>query len=284
MVRIGFHISISGGFVKAVERAQILGCRTMQIFTRSPRGWDSFRPIDPTEASLFRSALVHSDIDPLVVHMPYLPNLASPNEILYERSMTAMMDELERAGKLGAPYLVLHVGHRGNSPEEKAFSRVATAINRACNAVSGSTIVLLENTAGQGTEVGSRFGHLARIIDIVENKDRIGVCLDTAHAWGAGYDLATSAGIADTMEEFNRVLGWDRLRLIHLNDAKAARGAGIDRHDHIGQGFIGLDGFRLLLRHPRLSQLPFIMETPRRSEGDDRENMKVVRGLLAENI
>lgn len=282
MVRIGFHISISGGFVEAAERARKLGCRTMQIFTRNPRGWVLPRTVDPAEAATFRSLLTKHDIDPLVVHMPYLPNFASLDENLYELSVTALTDELERAGRLGAPYLVLHVGHRGKSSEEEAYSRIAAAINRTCSAVSGTTTVLLENTAGQGTEVGFRFMHLARIIDMVADQKRIGVCLDTAHAWGAGYDLATAEGIADTMAEFNEFLGWDRLRLIHLNDSKAARGARVDRHDHIGRGFIGCNGFRFLLHHPRLSPLPFIMETPKKSEKDDLENIKTVKGLLAE--
>lgn len=279
MIRLGFHISISDGFVEAAKKARMLGCRTMQIFTRNPRGWAPPRAIDPDEAAIFRSVLAGYGIDPLVVHMPYLPNFASPEDTLYERSVAVLADELKRAGQLGAGYLVLHVGHRGNSSAEEAFSRVAAAINRACGSVSGATMLLLENTAGQGTEVGSSFLHLARIMDMIEHQERIGICLDTAHAWGAGYDLATPSGIADTLTELDKYLGWDRLHLIHLNDAKATRGAGVDRHDHIGQGLIGREGFRLLLQHPRLSQLPFIMETPKKSEGDDRENMKVVKSL-----
>lgn len=284
MARIGFHVSISGGFLKAAEKARMLDCRTMQIFTRSPRGWSLPRPIDPIEARSFRSLLANYDIDPLAVHMPYLPNLASPDDNLYARSVMTLADELKRAGQLGAGYLVLHVGHRGDISEEKAFFRVASAINRVCDEVNVSTKVLLENTAGQGTEVGSRFSSLAQIINIIKNQDIIGVCLDTAHAWAAGYDLATSTGIEDTMSEFSKYLGWDKLCLIHLNDAKAARGEGIDRHTHIGHGFIGRKGFRLLLHHTRLSRLPFIMETPKKSELDDQENMKVVKELLAEKI
>ena len=280
MIRLGFHISISEGFAAAAEKARRLGCRTMQIFTRNPRGWAPPRGIDPDEAEKFRSVLAGYGIDPLVVHMPYLPNFASPDEPLYERSVAVLMDELERAGKLGAGYLVLHVGHRKNSSEEDAFSRVAAAINRVCGDAAGKPMLLLENTAGQGTEVGSSFLHLARIMDMIEYQERIGICFDTAHAWGAGYNLATAAGIADTLAEFDKYLGWDRLRLIHLNDAKATRGAGIDRHDHIGQGLIGREGFRLLLHHPKLSALPFIMETPKKSDEDDRENMKVVKRLL----
>jgi deoxyribonuclease-4 len=282
MVRIGFHVSINGGFVKAAQRARMLDCRTMQIFTRSPRGWSSPRPIDPTEARSFVSLLSNYDINPLVVHMPYLPNLASPDDNLYARSVVTLADELKRAGQLGASYLVLHVGHRGNASEEKASFRVAYAINKVLNEVNVSTKVLLENTAGQGTEVGSRFNNLAEIINLIKNKDLIGICLDTAHAWAAGYDLATFAGIEHTISEFDKYLGWEKLCLIHLNDAKAERGGGIDRHTHIGQGFIGREGFRFILHHSRLIHLPFIMETPKKSELDDQKNMNVVKELLAE--
>ena len=279
-MRLGFHISISDGFLEAASKARSLGCRTMQIFTRNPRGWAAPRAIDRDDAATFRAHLDRYCIDPLVVHMPYLPNFASPDEALYERSVEALTAELARAEQLGASYLVLHVGHRGRASEEEAFARVAAAINRAFRTVSGATMVLLENTTGQGTEIGSRFSHLARIMAMIEDRDRIGFCLDTAHAWGAGYDMATAAGLDETLEEFNRLLGRDRLHLIHLNDAKAARGAGVDRHEHIGRGLIGRAGIRLLLNHPQLSSLPFIMETPKKSERDDRINMKVVKALM----
>jgi len=280
MVRLGFHISISDGFVEAARKARTLRCRTMQIFTRNPRGWASPRAIDQADAATFKAHLDRYGIDPLVAHMPYLPNFASPDEALYKRSVEALTAELARAEQLGAAYLVLHVGHRGRASEEDAFARVAAAINQACRTVSRAPMVLLENTAGQGTEIGSRFYHLARIMAMVEDQEHIGLCLDTAHAWGAGYDLTTAAGLDETLEEFNRLLGRDRLRLIHLNDAKAPRGAGIDRHEHIGRGLIGRAGIRLLLHHPQLSSLPFIMETPRKSERDDRNNMKAVKALM----
>ena len=279
-MRVGFHISIGDGFVEAARKARILGCRTMQIFTRNPRGWAAPRAIDQAEAAAFRADLLGYGIDPLVVHMPYLPNFASPDEALYARSVASLSAELVRAGQLGASYLVLHVGHRGRLSEEEAFARVAAAINRACRTVSGAPMVLLENTAGQGTEIGSRFSHLARIMAMVEDRDRIGLCLDTAHAWGAGYDMATATSLDETVEEFNRLLGRDRLRLIHLNDAKAPRGAAVDRHEHIGRGLIGRAGIRLLLNHPQLSSLPFIMETPKKSKRDDRNNMKAVKALM----
>ena len=267
--------------MKAAEKARILGCGTMQIFTRSPRSWAAPKAIDPGDAAAFRSALARYGIDPLVVHLPYLPNFASADETLYERSVAVLTEELERAGQLGASYLVLHVGHRGKASEEEVFPRVAAAVNRACRAVPGPSMVLLENSAGQGTEIGVRFSDLAGIIACIDERKRIGICLDTAHAWGAGYDLSTAAGVEETIQEFDRFLGSERLHLVHMNDAKASRGSRIDRHDHIGQGLIGPAGFRLLLNHPQLSRLPFIMETPKKSEGDDRNNMKVARGLLA---
>jgi deoxyribonuclease-4 len=282
MVRLGFHISIGGGFVKAARTARGLGCRTMQIFTRNPRGWTIPKAIDPDAAAAFRALLVRYDIAPLVVHMPYLPNLASPDETLHERSVAALTDELARARLLGASFLVLHVGHRGNAAEEEAFARVADAINRSCRFVPPPPLVLLENTAGQGTEIGSRFEDLARIMTLLEDRDRMGICLDTAHAWGAGYDLSTAAGLEATLEEFDRHLGWERLRLIHLNDARADRSSRVDRHDHIGEGRIGREGLRLLLHDPRLSTLPFIMETPKKTDADDEQNMRVVQELMGE--
>lgn len=268
--------------MEAARKARLLGCRTMQIFTRNPRGWAAPRAIDPVEAATFKAHLVQYGIDPLVVHMPYLPNFASPDKTLYGRSTAALKDELMRAGKLGASYLVLHVGHRGRSSEEDAFARVAAAINRAGRTVSGAPMVLLENTAGQGTEIGYRFSHLARIMAMVEHPGRIGLCLDTAHAWGAGYDPTTAEGLDEILEEIDCIPGRDQLRLIHLNDAKTPRGARVDRHEHIGRGSMGREGFRILLNHPRLSKLPFIMETPRKSERDERRNMRVVKALIAE--
>ena len=280
MIRFGFHCSIAGGFARAVEEAHATGCRAMQIFSRNPRGWAAPRPIDPVASADLQAALVRHDISPLVVHMPYLPNLASPVDDLYERSVSVLREELARAAELGAAYLVVHLGHRAASSEEEACIRVAGAVDCAIAASPGAPVVLLENAAGQGTEIGSRFEQLGTIIRNLSAATRVGVCLDTAHAWGAGYDLATADGVAETFAVFDECIGWERLRLVHFNDSKAARGSLVDRHEHIGKGSIGPEGLRLLINHPRLSHLPFIMETPRKSQQDDCENLKAANDLI----
>ena len=279
MIRFGFHCSIAGGFLQAARRASDLGCRTLQIFSRNPRGWASPKAIDPGVARSFRQFLTDADITPLVIHLPYLPNLASPEEDLYERSVISLVTEMERSRLLGAEHLVLHVGHRRTSSEDAACLRVASAVSRACRNCADSPRILLENTAGQGTEIGFRFEQLAAILNQMDHPNRIGVCFDTAHAWGAGYDLATEHGLLETLDAFSRFIGWDRLYLIHLNDAKSPCGTHVDRHDHIGEGQIGLAGFRRLLAHPALRRIPMIMETPKKSEEDDRRNLAVALRL-----
>lgn len=284
MIRFGFHGSIAGGFLQAAKRAGDLGCQTLQIFSRNPRGWALPKAIDPQVALAFREALVQADIAPLVIHLPYLPNLASPEEDLYERSVASLMTEMERSRLLGADYLVLHIGHRGTSAEEAACLRVASAVHRACRSCPESPRILLENTAGQGTEIGFHFDQLGAILKEMHHQDRVGVCFDTAHAWGAGYDLASAHGLAETLKEFDRFIGWNRLHLIHLNDAKSPCGARIDRHEHIGEGQIGLAGFRRLLAHQQLRSIPMIMETPKKSDADDRRNLDVVQCLAAGHL
>ena len=279
MIRFGSHCSIAGGFLQAAEKAQDLGCRTLQIFSRNPRGWAPPKPINPEDAEIFKQFIKKADIIPLVVHLPYLPNLASPEKDLYGRSVASLITEMERSHLLGAEHLVLHIGHRGESSAEDGRKRVVMAINRACRDCSDSPRLLLENTAGQGTEIGFRFEQLAAILDKLDYPDRVGVCFDTAHAWGAGYDLATSQGISKALGDFNRFIGWHRLYLIHLNDAKSPCGAHIDRHDHIGEGQIGLAGFRQLLADPEFRKIPMIMETPKKSEDDDRRNLAVALRL-----
>jgi len=280
VTRFGFHLSISGGLLQAVEKARALGCRTMQIFTRSPRAWTEGKAIDPIVAASFRTTLKQHDILPLVVHMPYLPNLAAADADLYERSVTSLLAEMMRAQFLGASFLVLHPGHDGDTAKQAGACRVAEALDRACLAVPGPLVLLLENTAGQGTEIGSQFRDLAAILARVNHQGRIGVCLDTAHAWAAGYDLSTSAGVGRTLTTFQRCIGLDRLHVIHLNDAKAPLGSGVDRHDHIGQGLIGLDGLRHLINHRQLKDIPFIMETPKQDETDDWKNLQTVKQLI----
>jgi deoxyribonuclease-4 len=278
-MRFGFHISISGGFSKVVEKAEIRGCETIQFFSRNPRGW-KYDSLDHDEAETFRTSIQSSNLSPLFLHLPYLPNVASKESKFYSRSIDSIVTDLERAEQLGAPYLIIHIGHRMESSEDEAIEAVAWAINQAFDRVRNSIVLLLENTAGQGTEIGYEFGQIKKIIEGVEERDRIGICLDTAHSFEAGYDLSNKDGIERTLETFDQTIDLKRLHLLHLNDSKTPLGSRKDRHWHIGEGYIGLEGFRYLINHPLLKHLPGIMETPRKDTVEDLKNMKVIRSLV----
>ena len=278
-MRFGFHISIAGGFSKVVERAKVRGCETIQFFSRNPRGW-KYSPLNRNEVEEFRSSIKSSGLFPIFLHLPYLPNIASKDSKFYSRSIDSIVTDLERAVLLGAQYLVIHIGHRMGTPEDEAIEAVSQGIDQAFERVKNSVILLLENTAGQGTEIGYNFEQMQKIIDAVKGKKRIGVCLDTAHAFEAGYDLSNKDGLERTLENFDQTIGLKRLHLLHLNDSKAPLGSRKDRHWHIGEGYIGLEGFRYLINHPLLKHLPGIMETPRKDTVEDLKNMKVIRSLV----
>ncbi len=281
-MRFGFHISIAGGFSKVVDRAQVRGCETIQLFSRNPRGW-RYLPLDQKDVEEFLSSTKASLLDPVFVHLPYLPNLASRLSKFYSRSINAVVTDLKRAEKLGAQYLIVHIGHRMESSENEAIEAVSQGINQAFERVKNPVILLMENTAGQGTEIGYDFDQIKRIIEGVEENQRLGVCLDTAHTFEAGYDLSHKDDTDRTLEKFDRTVGLKRLRLLHLNDSKTPLGSRKDRHWHIGEGYIGLEGFRYLVNHPFLKRLPGIMETPRKDTVEDLKNMEVIRSLV-ENI
>jgi deoxyribonuclease-4 len=278
-MRFGFHISIAGGLSKVVERAKRRGCETIQLFSRNPRGW-AYGPLDQQEVNRFRDEVSRAAISPLFVHMPYLPNMASEDRALYGRSLDALQADLGRASSLGASYLIIHVGHRGHLSEDEAIGRIAHGINEAFQGVPNSVILLLENTAGQGTEVGYKFCQLRKIIQGVNDKERMGVCLDTSHTFAAGYDLSTPKGLEKVLGEFQEEIGLENLRLVHLNDTRSALGSHVDRHWHIGEGNIGLEGFRNIVSHPLLAHLPGIMETPRKNDDEDLRNMAVIRSIV----
>jgi deoxyribonuclease-4 len=278
-MRFGFHISIAGGFSKVIERARRRGCKTIQLFSRNPRGW-AYTPLNQQQVDRFREEISHADIFPFFVHLPYLPNLASSDRVLYGKSLDALQADLRRASNLGSPYLIIHVGHRVRLPEDEAISRIANGINEAFQKVKNSVVLLLENTAGQGTEVGHTFSQLRKIIHGVDERRRMGVCMDTAHTFAAGYDLSTPRGLEKTLTEFHEEIGLEKLRLVHLNDTRSPLGGRIDRHWHIGEGNIGLEGFRNIVNHPLLVHLPGIMETPRKDDVEDLRNMKVIQGLV----
>ncbi len=262
-----------------VPRALKLGCETIQFFSRNPRAWrESLVHCD--EIQKFKEALAQTDIFPVFLHTPYLLNLASQNQDLYARSISYLGDELEQAEKIGASFVIVHSGNKLGSEEKEALQRVAQAINNAFAKANNPVQLLIENTAGQGTEIGYKFSHFQEIITQVEDRDRIGICLDTAHAFTAGYDLATAQGLDHMVEEFDALIGLAKLKALHLNDSKMPFGSKKDRHWHIGKGDIGRSGFSKIINHPKLAHLPGIMETPRRSDADDRRNMKVMRSLI----
>ncbi|MGP8045128.1 MAG: deoxyribonuclease IV, partial [Methanoregula sp.] len=244
-VKVGVHVSIAGSIDLAVDRAKDAGCDVFQMFSRNPRGW-GFRPLTDADCTLFRQKITTTGLLP-VDHMPYLPNLASPKSDIWEKSVQTLQAELDRCGRLGIPCLVTHLGHHLGDGIAGGRARVIKAVNMALESPDSNVMLLLENTAGEKNSVGSSFEHIQGIIDGIEKSNRIGICFDTCHAFAAGYELRTEAGLAATLAQLDETVGIDRLKVIHANDTKGDLGSGLDRHEHIGMGFIGEDGFRRIL-------------------------------------
>ena len=281
-IRVGCHVSIAGSIDKAVDRAKKIGCDTFQVFTGNPRGWN-VKPLEDEVAAKFRDKVAASGMSPVVAHMPYLPNLASPKNELYEKSCEVLLRELSRCDALGIPYLVTHPGSHLGSGRDKGIERIAGAIDSALDSDSGETCILVENTSGSKNSVGGALEDIAEILDGLSDTGRrkTGVCFDTCHAWAAGYDLSTKEGLDETLEAFDSLIGLDKLKVIHLNDSKGELGGHLDRHEHIGLGKIGEDGMRNILTEGRISHLPFICETPVNDIRDDAGNLAKVRELSA---
>jgi len=277
MVTVGVHVSIAGSLSQSVDRAQERGCDVFQIFSRNPRGWGS-APLTGADCTAFEEKITSSRLL-AVDHMPYLPNLASPKEEVYKKSVAALIVELGRCGQLGIPYLVTHLGHHLGDGIAGGRMRVVRAVNAALDGTDNGVMLLLENTAGEKNSVGSSFEHIASIIEQISERKRIGICFDTCHAFAAGYDLRTGEGLTDTLHQFDELIGLSLLRVVHLNDSKGDRGSGLDRHEHIGLGAIGEDGFRRILHHTAFRDLPLICETPVDDRQDDAGNIKKVREL-----
>jgi len=259
-------MSIRGGLHTAIERGQSISCQAIQLFLRNNARWKA-KPRTPEELALYRETLAQSGIAPVVAHAIYLINLASPEENIYRQSIAAFDEELARCHEADIPYLVLHPGSHRGSGLETGIARIAESINRAYAAHPEYTVVtLLENTAGLGDTIGRTFEELADIAGQVEDPSRIGYCFDTAHALASGIEFRTPAGYAETWARFDALLGLDRLRCFHLNDSQCDLGGVCDRHEHIGQGYVGLEGFRLLVNDPRFADTPMLLETPK---GDD---------------
>lgn len=274
-------MSASGGVDKALARGEAIPVDSLQLFSKNERQWIA-KPLDPDVVDRFHAEVERTGITKLVVHDSYLINLASPKSDILEKSLPAFIDELQRCDALGVPHLVTHPGAHTGSGVEAGIARFAQSLNEIFDAMPNNpTLTLLETTAGQGTTLGRSFEEIAAIIDLVEHKARVGVCLDTCHIFAAGYDYRTPELYAATMAQFDAAIGLERLKVIHLNDSKNPLGSNKDRHDHIGAGEIGLEGFRQFVNDPRLAGLPGILETEKDDAGEnDRRNLATLRSLI----
>src|SRR5277367_6506227 len=280
-IRIGIHTSIAGDISASLEIAHGLGANALQIFSCSPRMWDrGGMRIAEAEATRFRLRRKELGLGPLVIHDNYLINLASPNPVLRTRSVQAFHQELVRAIALGADYLVAHPGSGRESTPQAAVAAISQGLKQAARGLKlGDLKILLENTAGQGTSIGSRFEELRAILDSSPDLP-LGICIDTAHTFAAGWDLRTAEGLEHTLQALDRTVGIDRVFVVHVNDSKTHVGSRVDRHEHIGKGKIGLEAFGRILNHPLLAARAFILETPIDAPGDDRRNVAALWKLL----
>ncbi|HTU33797.1 MAG TPA: deoxyribonuclease IV [Candidatus Acidoferrum sp.] len=284
-IRIGIHTSIAGDVVRALELAHGLGANALQIFSASPRMWErGTSRITETDARRFRERRKELGLGPLVVHDNYLINLASPNPVLRARSVQAFHQEIIRALALGADYLVAHPGSGRDGTRDAAIAAIAQGLRQATRGVKlGDLRILLENMAGHGTCVGSRFEELKAILDACPDLP-LGVCIDTAHLFACGRDIRRQPGLDATLAALDAAVGLDRVAVIHVNDSKTALGSRVDRHQHIGKGKIGIEAFRAILNHPRLAGKAFIAETPIDKPGDDRRNVATLWSLVGKTV
>jgi deoxyribonuclease-4 len=282
--RIGIHTSTAGGIDQAAVRALELGANCFQVFSASPRMWRAAPPQADAIARLMTLRRDH-DLKPLVVHDNYLINLASADPVIRRKSIAAYRGEIERALAVGADYLVAHPGSYRGQSLEAGIEACAGGVREAAAGLKSRTLTLLiENTAGSGAAIGSRFEELAEIRRLLQRAGvgfRVGFCIDTCHAWAAGYDIVSEKGLEAVVCEIARILGLDHIPVIHANDSKGAFGSRLDRHANIGEGTIGRQGFRRILRHPALRDKAFILETPVDQEGDDRRNLRLLKRLAS---
>jgi deoxyribonuclease-4 len=275
----GAHMSIAGGYEKALLAAQAHQCRAVQLFTKSSNQWKA-KELTAEEICTFRRTLRQTGLKQTLAHDCYLINLASPDEQLYRRSLEAFVVELQRAEALGLRYLVTHPGSPTDGDEQAGLARVARALDEVHQRCPGFRVqILLETTAGQGNSLGHRFEHLARIRELLAEPQRVGVCLDTCHVFAAGYALAPVKEYRATLRAFDRVIGLKWLRAFHVNDSLRPQGSRVDRHAHLGQGCLGLEPFRLLVNDPRFRNRPMILETPKENDMD-AVNLRTLRELV----
>jgi deoxyribonuclease IV len=278
-MQIGVHISKSGTLDSWVDNAIQRECSAFQVFTKSPRSWFA-KELDLEEVKKFREKLEASNIDRMATcaHMPYLPNLSTPEDEGYEKSIKSMIEEVKRCDKLGIPYLVTHLGSHKGSGEENGIKRLTNALNEVAK-TKADVMILLENTAGQKNSVGSDFKQLAEIFSKCKPAKKFGICLDTCHAFVAGYDLRTKDVVKKTMKEFDAAIGLNNLKILHLNDSKGELNSNLDRHNHIGLGEIGNEGLSEVIKTMNKNNIPIVLETPIDDIRDDFENIRKAKSL-----
>jgi deoxyribonuclease-4 len=280
--RIGVHLGTAGGTSNAVEQAREIGANTLQIFSSSPRMWRAPK-VDQKQAARMKELRAALDVGPLVIHTSYLVNVCSQSDEVREKSVAAFRGEIERALALGAEYLVLHPGSWKGLTRDEGLKLAADSISRAIDGLPWQATgfnILIENTAGAEFSLGGSFEQVAELVERLRPSAPVGVCLDTCHTHVAGYDIVSHEGYAETMRQAGATLGFDAVRVWHCNDAKAARGSKLDRHEQIGLGTIGVEPFRWLLNDPRFTHAAFIAETPVDQPGDEERNVKVLKSLV----
>ena len=277
-MQIGCHVSASGSIDKSVDNAVERDCSAFQIFTRSPRSWHA-KELTKEVIDAFKSKLKDSKIDRFAIcaHMPYLPNLATPKDDAFEKSVNTLISEVERCAQLGIPYLVTHLGSHLGTGEEAGIKKLVEGLTKA-GQTKNDVMILLENTAGQKNSVGSDFKQLGEIFKQLKPGKKFGVCLDTCHAFVAGYDLRTADKVKETFKEFDKHVGIENLKILHLNDARGEIGCNLDRHYHLGLGGIGEEGITSVVKFANKKKIPIILETPIDDDRDDFENVKIAKG------
>jgi len=279
MRRLGVHTSIAGGLHLSLERANALGCGTLQIFSHNPRGW-AVKTVSEEDVSIFKSLRIKFDISPVYIHTSYLINMASGDRTLRKKSIALLVTEMDRADTTGADYVILHTGSASGDDEKVSRKRAIGTLNEFAQMGRWKAGLLIENTAGKRGDISSTIIDLSEIMTGVKWSLISGVCIDTCHAFAAGYNIRYNTGIQKISGEIGRYIGFDKLKLIHLNDSKGDVGSGIDRHEHIGLGKIGTKGLKQFINCQPLKDVPLILETPKKKESDDPGNLKKVRRML----
>lgn len=285
MTILGAHMSISGGYYRAVERAAEVGCDCVQLFTKSNKMWRA-KSLTDDDCDLFSTSLKELDISHPIAHSSYLINLGSPDKAVWKKSLDGMVIELQRAERLGIPWVVMHPGSYVSSTEQQGMHKIIRGLNEMMSQTSGLSVgCLLETTAGQGTNLGWRFEHLAALLSRVRDPARFGICFDTCHVFAAGYALSHEKDYKAAMREFNKVVGIKQIKAFHLNDSKGQLGSRKDRHEHIGKGQLGKPAFRHLLNDQRFRQTPMYLETPKENDKGkpmDQVNLRALRRLIGD--